>query len=254
MLHAGTEDGWIPGAALVFQSKRNTGDYHDEIQHLTFEEWFTCTLLPRIPHHSIMVMDNAPYHSRRKEQLPNKSWTLGKMMEWLSARGITYPVWPLKSEVWKIVECNRPHHPIYVIDEAAHLASKDWHNLHKSCTQHYWYVYTGHEVVRLPVAHCELNPIELAWSQLKEYVRDNNRKFTLKEVERLVHEGFHCVTPLKWKRMVHHVQQIEDHYWEHDGLYETMVDRFIINVGDSSDDSASSSGDSCSESSCSEAE
>ena len=53
----------------------------------------------------------------------------------------------------------------------------------------------GHEVVRLPVAHCELNPIELAWAQVKAYVRDHNRQFTLTEVERLVHEGFQVVTP-----------------------------------------------------------
>ena len=33
----------------------------------------------------------------------------------------------------------------------------------------------GHEVVRLPVAHCELNPIEMAWSQVKGHVKDNNK-------------------------------------------------------------------------------
>ena len=121
MLHAGTKEGWISGAELL---------YHDEMQHLTFEEWFTCTPLPRIPHHSIIVMDNAPYHIRRKEQLPNKSWTLGKMVEWLSAREITYPAQPLKRQVCKIVECNKPQHPTYVTDEAARLAGKDWHNLH----------------------------------------------------------------------------------------------------------------------------
>ena len=30
ILHAGGEDGWIEGADLVFQSKKSTGDYHDE--------------------------------------------------------------------------------------------------------------------------------------------------------------------------------------------------------------------------------
>ena len=35
----------------------------------------------------------------------------------------------------------------------------------------------GHEVVRLPVAHCELNPIEMAWSQVKGHVKDNNKKY-----------------------------------------------------------------------------
>ena len=41
-----------------------------------------------------------------------------------------------------------------------------------------------HTVVRLPVAHPELNPIELAWSVIKGYVA-KHKKFTLTEVERL---------------------------------------------------------------------
>ena len=35
----------------------------------------------------------------------------------------------------------------------------------------------GHEVVRLPVAHCELNFIEMAWSQVKGHVKRNNKRY-----------------------------------------------------------------------------
>ena len=37
----------------------------------------------------------------------------------------------------------------------------------------------GHEVVRLPVSHCEFNPIEMAWSQVKGYVKNHNKKYIL---------------------------------------------------------------------------
>ena len=33
----------------------------------------------------------------------------------------------------------------------------------------------GHKVVRFPGAHCELNPIEMAWSQVKGHVKRNNK-------------------------------------------------------------------------------
>ena len=41
----------------------------------------------------------------------------------------------------------------------------------------YLVIMIGHEVVRLPVAHCELNPIEMAWSQVKEHVKRNNKRY-----------------------------------------------------------------------------
>ena len=88
----------------------------------------------------------------------------------------------------------------------------------------------------------------MAWAQVKEYVRRNNQKFTLGEVERLIHEGFSCVTPERWKKLVTHVEQkIEDHYWERYGLFYTRRHEFIIHLGDSSDNSVSSSDDSSSE-------
>ena len=46
ILHAGSENRWIPGADLVFQSKKSTGDYHDEMTAEHFEEWFHDSLMP----------------------------------------------------------------------------------------------------------------------------------------------------------------------------------------------------------------
>ena len=36
----------------------------------------------------------------------------------------------------------------------------------------------GHEVVCIPPYHCELNPIELCWSQVKGYIKEHNRIYT----------------------------------------------------------------------------
>ena len=41
-----SENGWINGADLVFQSKKATGDYHDEMTSEHFEEWFHDSLMP----------------------------------------------------------------------------------------------------------------------------------------------------------------------------------------------------------------
>ena len=96
--------------------------------------------------------------------------------------------------------------------------------------------FSGHEVVRLPVAHCTLNPIELAWAQVKGHIKSNTKEFNLTEVEWLAWEGFATVTADRWKKLVVHVREkVEDHYWSCDGLYEQYTSHFIIQLGGESD-------------------
>ena len=106
----------------------------------------------------------------------------------------------------------------------------------------------GHEVVRLPVAHCELNPIELAWAVVKDYCRKNNQLFTLKGIKDLIPNGLLQATPEMWKRFCDHVEKVEDEYWEKDGLLEDAVEELVIEVSDSEDDDESSDSDSDSDS------
>ena len=103
-------------------------------------------------------MDNASYHSRLDDPVPTKSWTKKRMIEWLVSHNISYPEKALKSDTWSIIH-RIDASPKYVIDEMAHAS--------------------GHEVVRLPVVHCTLNPIELAWAQVKGHIKENNTRFNL---------------------------------------------------------------------------
>ena len=68
------------------QIQKNTGNYHDEMTDDHFEEWFATKLLPNVQLNSLIVMDNASYHSRRSDPVPVKSWTKQKMQDWLQAR------------------------------------------------------------------------------------------------------------------------------------------------------------------------
>ena len=63
ILHAGGDIEWIDGAAFVFQSKKATCDYRDEMSAVHFEEWFHDSLIPDLQSNSLIVMDNAPYYS-----------------------------------------------------------------------------------------------------------------------------------------------------------------------------------------------
>ena len=93
-------------------------------------------------------------------------------------------------------------------------------------------------MVRLSVAHCTLNPIELPWAQIKGHIKANTRAFNLRQVEQLAWEDFDVVTPDRWKSLIQLVKiHFEDHYWSNNGLYEELVDEFIIRVGDELDES-----------------
>ena len=68
----------------------------------------------------------------------------------------------------------------------------------------------GHEVLRLPVTHCELNPFEMARSQMKYFIKTHNTKFTLTDMERLTHEGFGVVIPERWRSLINHVKEMAE--------------------------------------------
>ena len=59
VLHAGSAEGWVPGADLMFRSKTNSADYQEEMNSEHFMEWFTKQLLPNIPDNAVIVVDNA---------------------------------------------------------------------------------------------------------------------------------------------------------------------------------------------------
>ena len=137
------------------------------------------TLMPNIPPNLLIVIDYSPYHSRRLEPVPTMSSRKQVMQNWLTAGGIEYPENALKRELHMIIKSNR-FASKYAVDEMAKAS--------------------GHEVVRLPPYHCELNPIELAWSQVKCHIKENNRLFTLSAVKELTYEGFQKVGAKRWKK------------------------------------------------------
>ena len=64
----------------------------------------------------------------------------------------------------------------------------------------------------------------MAWSVVKGYVTQHNKKFTLNEIEKLVPHGINQVTPQMWKKFRDHTVTVEEEYWKKDGLVEDVVE------------------------------
>jgi hypothetical protein len=97
----------------------------------------------------------------------------------------------------------------------------------------------GHAVIWLPPYMCDLNPIELAWRQSKNYVRSHNTAgdMSLTRLQELVQGAIKGVTKEEWASYCRYVTNIEIYYREEDAIMKDVIDNFIINLGntDSSD-------------------
>ncbi|KAM7301997.1 uncharacterized protein ISCGN_017514 [Ixodes scapularis] len=214
IVHAGSKEGFDVGAAEVFQAKKGSGDYHQEMNGQRFEEWFTKKLLPNLKPRGVAVMDNASYRSVKLHSLPRTSTKKLGIHQWLSNNGIASDMSMLKVELLNLVskaKAARPELEKYHIDTIA---------------EHH-----GHIVLCLPLYHCELNPIELPWSQVKGEVASQNQSFKIAEVEKLTPTALQNVSPENY------AIDLEEQMWEADDLVYTVLDSIVINTpGDSDTD------------------
>lgn len=190
ILHAGSEKGWVNGALML--SAKNvancSADYHQDMNAKLFETWFKDQLLPNIPEGSVIVMDNASYHSRQTELIPCTQSRKGVIQEFLNKNNINYPAKAKKVDLLNILK-KHSFAKKYYVDETAKL---------KNC-----------EVVRLPPYYCNLNPIELMWSSLKRNVRkyNNDPKFS-EGVLQIIRSSID-LTNEHWKNCCMHVHKLE---------------------------------------------
>lgn len=223
ILHAGSSTGFVPNCLLMFTSKK-TSDYHEEMNNQKFYEWFNESLLPNLEKPSIIVMDNAKYHSRVLDKPPTLNSRKSELLEWLRTHGVSFQVDMKKAELLELVRLNKPQFPKYVIDELAKQK--------------------GHRIIRLPPYHCHFNSIELIWAQIKNFVAQNNKAFNISEIKELTKEAIKNIGPSKWKKVVDHTKQVILESWEKEGLLDEAVDEMIIsiNIGESSSSSEEDDG------------
>ncbi|XP_025196242.1 uncharacterized protein LOC112595312 [Melanaphis sacchari] len=202
VLHIGSEDGFLPGGLLCFESKKNTNDYHDEMNGDIFREWME-GILPLLQPNSVIVMDNAFYHSVKIDKAPTSNTRKADIIKWLEDKGEVINHSMIIPQLLLFVKCLKPLHNKYVIDEIAKV--------------------NNHTILRLPPYHCELNPIELAWSSVKNYVRMNNTTYKLPDVKQLLLEGIKQVDAEMWKSFISHTKKEETKFYEVDNIIDEVL-------------------------------
>lgn len=217
LVHACSENGMLNGAELLYRANISTGDYHGQMNSELFLKWITTQLIPSLPLNSVIVMDNAPYHTKAVDRVPNKYSTKAVMKEWLTRHQISFTEKMLKYELYNLIELNKPKEKKYVIDEAIRAA--------------------GHQVLRLPPYMCELNIIEMAWCKIKTKAREANitGDLCLQKLQEVAHEAIASVTADDTKGFVKHVISLENEYFKNDPIIEDKVDEIIVTFGNDSE-------------------
>jgi len=102
----------------------------------------------------------------------------------------------------------------------------------------------GHEVVRLPPYHCQYNPIELIWAQVKGEVAKNNTTFKFADVEKLLNDALDSVTVENWKKCTDNCHNLQEEDFIKEGLKDEILTPIImtINPDESSDSESDSEG------------
>lgn len=195
IINAITQSGWVPNAKLIFKSTKKTGDYHGQMNYELFAKWFERELIPNIPGNSLILMDNATYHNVLSEtSAPTANCKKEAIKVWLEKNGIPLPADCLKAEMIEILKRVAPA-PTYAIDE---IAAK-----------------YGHQVLRTPPYHPELQPIETCWAVVKNTIA-KNCDFTMANLMIQVDKSFEEVTAKTCDGLIKKIRKIEDEFWQED--------------------------------------
>ena len=175
--------------------------------------------------HVSIVIDNAPYHSRRVPgtSAPTSATKKADMQKWLQDKNIPFSKDALKPELYEIIKQNKED-PRYVVDEMIKQR--------------------GQEIIRLPPYHCDLNPIEMLWGIIKNDVARKNTTFKLDDMKELTKQAISDVPLETIKKTFNKCIKLEDDYWKQDGLnVAPIIEPQIIPLDQSSSSESESDGD-----------
>ncbi|VEN36202.1 unnamed protein product, partial [Callosobruchus maculatus] len=150
-------------------------------------------------------------HSRRLEKVPTNASRKLDIQNWLRSKNISFDESLLEVELLQIVNEHRSEYNKYTgIDEMAKEQNKI--------------------VLRRPPYHCELNPIELVWAEIKNTVAEKNTTFKFADVKNHFQEAIGSITADKWQKCIRHIQEkVEQEMWRLATIIEN-IEPVIVNL------------------------
>ncbi|GBP90526.1 hypothetical protein EVAR_68903_1 [Eumeta japonica] len=112
--HIDSEKDFVDGGLLMVELKKNTKDYHHETYAAHFKEWLK-GIFPKLKNNSVLLLDNAPYHLRRLEQILTIEWWKAKIIDWLTSKNINFEEKIIKAPLLEIVKREKSNYQSNVL-------------------------------------------------------------------------------------------------------------------------------------------
>jgi len=220
VVHIGNEDGFVQGGLFCFESKGNTKDYRVEMNGDIILEWLK-NVMPYLKDYAVIVMDNAPYHSLKHEEVPTSATEKSVIIEWLRSKGEVIDRPMVIAQLMAIVQRIKPLCDTYVVDEFVKTYNKT--------------------VLRLPQYHREINPIDMAWSVVQNNVNMYNTTYKLNDGLQLLEEAIDKVNGKMWKHFISIVVEEEKKLWDMDFIIDKILEEEQCSVVTLTDETSNES-------------
>lgn len=133
------------GSVMYFKCQNSNEDFHSNFNSVTFLKYLKENLIPYLAPNSLVVMDNAPYHSELEED----------SIKYYNAN---------KHELEQYIKKVKPEllnkEKKYKLTELKEIAKHNWHEIKPKTKVESLLESFGHQCCYLPPYHPELNPIE----------------------------------------------------------------------------------------------
>jgi transposase len=171
MKAAGSKHGFVPNSLKVYCAQKPTGDSHGNISKTIYSKWFTENLLPNLSKKSLIIMDNASYHTALPDSSPRLNTTKSNIKTWLQEYNVSCQDHELLDTLrFKLKQQVIPKIKPYIVSIAESR---------------------GHKVLFQPPHHSDFQAIELIWANVKgDVARKYDHATTFKEVEDRLLDAF----------------------------------------------------------------
>lgn len=196
IVHGDGDQKFVLNDLVIFKPSGWKSDLQDDMDFGNFPKWLENQLLPHLPASSVIILDlKSNYNNVMPEsKAPSTAATKQRMTDWLFANRISFDVDMVKIELHEIIKGHIKNDIKLSVDSVIEAA--------------------GHQVLRLPPHHSDLNPIESIWISVKKSVSERKTSEKLNDAHWLAEDEFAKITAIDWKKRFDHVRETEQKYRE----------------------------------------